>query len=471
MSIPSSGRRRHRTRKTSTQYRVTAVLAAVILCAAGMVAMIVSVAGGRSDDATRSGMRIVGEGLDLASLDALVGADRPVYRHSVVAGGVYTPDELRDVLVQDAIAATHYQGLNQNAIRTETLKQDRFAYVSYRKNDQIFWTRNKVKLSEGETVLTDGNKEIRARCGNCISETPQLPVAEVEPASVEFDQLVDDSGDPFLSAAIRSALESPSFSSGGGSRRPSVVGGGSAAGASSADAGSSALLPSGSIGGGGGVGPTSLASRPTTLASRGPSVGDGAAGSPAGPEGQPGGSLSSPGSSSTGDPDSSTAYPPSVTSSTDGAADPSGQMSSALHFRRLHFHRFRLGLPGQGRRFHLVSTHHPDSIPMPELIRLQRIYLLQPLVHRMDQGTIPSPYPCRSRACCFSWAGVPPPRSCESFAAVAECSSLPRLPYRGSDTTAFLRLEGGTFDSISELSSPGLEDRAPGAPLASTGLL
>ena len=152
--------------------------------------MIVSVAGGRSDDATRSGTRIVGEGLDLASLDAPVGVDRPIYRHSVVAGGVYTPDELRDVLVQDAIAATHYQGFNPNAVRAETVKQDRFAYVSYRKNDQIYWTRNKVKLSEGETVLTDGNKEIRARCGNCISETPQLPVAEVEPATAEFDQLV-----------------------------------------------------------------------------------------------------------------------------------------------------------------------------------------------------------------------------------------------------------------------------------------
>src|SRR5688572_17648479 len=152
MSIPSSGRHRHRTRKT--QYGVPAVLAAVILCAAGMVAMIVSVAGGRSDDGTRSGTGLLGEGLDLASLDVPVGVDRPIYRHSVVAGGVYTPDELRDVLVQDAIAATHYQGLNPSAIRTETVKQDRFVYVSYRNNDQIFWTRNKVKLSEGETVLT-----------------------------------------------------------------------------------------------------------------------------------------------------------------------------------------------------------------------------------------------------------------------------------------------------------------------------
>ncbi len=225
MSIPS-GRRRHRTRKTSTQYQIPAVLAAIILCAAGMVATIVSVAGGRSDDATRSGTRIVGEGLDLASLDTPVDVDRPIYRHSVVAGGVYTPDELRDVLVQDAIAATHYQGFNPNAVRAETVKQDRFAYVSYRKNDQIYWTRNKVKLSEGETVLTDGNKEIRARCGNCISETPQLPVAEVEPATAEFDQLVDP-GDPFLSAAIRSALGSPAF---GPTGRPGAAGGGSPAG-------------------------------------------------------------------------------------------------------------------------------------------------------------------------------------------------------------------------------------------------
>ena len=155
------------------------MLAAVILCAAAIVAMIVSVAGGRSEDGRRSGslFSFSGDRPELASLETPVGSDRPIYRLSVVPGGVYTPDELRTVLAQDAIAATHYQGLDPNAVRTETVKQARFAYVSYRKNDQIFWTRNKVRLSEGETVLTDGANEIRARCGNCISETPQLPVA------------------------------------------------------------------------------------------------------------------------------------------------------------------------------------------------------------------------------------------------------------------------------------------------------
>jgi hypothetical protein len=322
MYIPSRGRR-HRARKVSRQYAVAAVLAGIMLCGAAMVAMIVSVAGGRSDDARRSGELVTNAGLDLANLDIPVGSDRPNYRHSVVPGGVYTPDELRNVLVQDAIAANHYQGIDSSAVRVETVKQERFAYVSYRKDDQIYWTRNKVRLSEGETILTDGAQEIRARCGNCISETPQLPVAEVEPASVEFDQLADDSnGDSFLSAAIRSALESLSLSSGGGSRTPGAVGGGPAAGAPSAGAGSSALMASGSVGGGGNAGPTRLASRPTTLASGGPSFGGGAGGAALDAGGQPGDSPSSPGSPSTGDPGSPAANPPSVSGSSAGAPGP-----------------------------------------------------------------------------------------------------------------------------------------------------
>ena len=298
------------------------MLAAVMLSAAAMVAMIVMVAGGRGDDARRPGELVTGAGFELANLDLPVDSDRPNYRHSVVAGGVYNPDELRDVLVRDAIAANHYKDVNPNAVRVETVKQERFAYVSYRKDDQIYWTRNKVRLSEGETILTDGAQEIRARCGNCISETPQLPVAQVEPASGEFDQLVDDSNtstDSFLSAAIRSALEALSLSPGGRSGS-GAVGGGQAA-ATSTGAGRPALMASGGGGGGGGVGPTSLASRPATLASEDPSFSGGPAGSSVGAGAKPGDSPSSPGSSSTGGPGYS-ANPPAGGSSA-GGPDPS----------------------------------------------------------------------------------------------------------------------------------------------------
>lgn len=46
-------------------------------------------------------------------------------------------------------------------------------------------------LRQGEAIITDGTKVIRAKCGNCISPAPQLPTASDEPDVVEFDRLAD----------------------------------------------------------------------------------------------------------------------------------------------------------------------------------------------------------------------------------------------------------------------------------------
>ncbi len=61
-------------------------------------------------------------------------------------------------------------------------------YLSYRKGGSVFWTRKPVDLPPGETLLTDGVLYARARCGNQVSEYPQEPVAEVEPAEVELNE-------------------------------------------------------------------------------------------------------------------------------------------------------------------------------------------------------------------------------------------------------------------------------------------
>jgi hypothetical protein len=47
-----------------------------------------------------------------------------------------------------------------------------------------------VALRPGEQLLTDGRNEIRARCGNRISDTPQEPTAPKEPEVTEFDRAV-----------------------------------------------------------------------------------------------------------------------------------------------------------------------------------------------------------------------------------------------------------------------------------------
>jgi hypothetical protein len=62
--------------------------------------------------------------------------------------------------------------------------------MSYRVGDRVYWTKEKVTLPQGEALLTDGRSLIRARCGNCISDTPQGPTSDAEPDAVEFDRAI-----------------------------------------------------------------------------------------------------------------------------------------------------------------------------------------------------------------------------------------------------------------------------------------
>jgi len=115
---------------------------------------------------------------------------RPVFNGSVVAGGVYSLDELRAVIDRDPVAAAHYRGADLDRMNVATLTVGKAAYVSYRRGDTVRWTRERVWLKPGETVLTDGTTMIRARCGNCVSDVKQENVAEVGPVYGELDDFV-----------------------------------------------------------------------------------------------------------------------------------------------------------------------------------------------------------------------------------------------------------------------------------------
>jgi hypothetical protein len=117
---------------------------------------------------------------------------RPVFRHSVVSGGVYSADDVEAAMAQDRIVAAHYSGMNARELRVETLSEDRRVYMSYRLGDEIFWTKQRVRLPKGENILTDGVHHIRARCGNCIAFAPMAPTADAEPDEAEFDALADE---------------------------------------------------------------------------------------------------------------------------------------------------------------------------------------------------------------------------------------------------------------------------------------
>ena len=141
-------------------------------------------------------------------------ADRPTYKHSVIPGGAWDNRELAGAIGRDSVVAEHYRDLDPASMRTEILRADRLAFVSYRMGDRIYWTKQKVRISAGETILSNGDTAIRARCGNCISLEPMLPTADDEPDPAELDALLGD--DPVLASRnLSGAMIAPSVGSAG----------------------------------------------------------------------------------------------------------------------------------------------------------------------------------------------------------------------------------------------------------------
>lgn len=145
---------------------------------------------------TRQGERITSGGAALSSTRLAEDGPRrsksPVFPWSVVAGGVHTLEAVRQAVAQDPIVREHYRAINIAKLRTEQLSKARSAYVSYRKGDTIYWTRNPVWIHAEETILTDGQSTIRGRCGNMVSELPKSPIApaHLEPPSAEMDAAI-----------------------------------------------------------------------------------------------------------------------------------------------------------------------------------------------------------------------------------------------------------------------------------------
>ena len=129
---------------------------------------------------------------------------RPVYPLSVIRGGAYTAEEANAAIDRDAVVANHYAVFQRGQLNTVPSPFTKPVYVSYRRGNDIYWTRRPVALHERETLLTDGVFYARARCGNRISLTAQLPVAEEEPASDVLDD--PESDDTLPPALLDSAL-------------------------------------------------------------------------------------------------------------------------------------------------------------------------------------------------------------------------------------------------------------------------
>src|SRR6185503_73029 len=134
---------------------------------------------------TTSGETVIAPHLELEA--ARDEAPRAVYPFSVVPGGVYSPEEFADALAADAAVGAHYGDVTPAALHVENVDSPRAAYMSYRIGDQIYWTKRKLALHEGEQVLSDGSVTIRGRCGNRLSDEPMQPTSDAEPPVQAFE--------------------------------------------------------------------------------------------------------------------------------------------------------------------------------------------------------------------------------------------------------------------------------------------
>ena len=114
--------------------------------------------------------------------------DRPVYRYSVIPGGVRSGEELRAATERDRAVAQHYAGFDYERARIVELPEARAMYLSYRLRDKIYWTRRRMALRKGEKLLTDGKIMARTRCANRVSEEAQPEASPQEPPAEQLEE-------------------------------------------------------------------------------------------------------------------------------------------------------------------------------------------------------------------------------------------------------------------------------------------
>jgi hypothetical protein len=81
------------------------------------------------------------------------------------------------------VVKAHYADFNVKNAQMVRLTEDKYQYASYRKKNQVYWTKKKLRIRQGEVLLTDGESYARARCGNRLSDKPHTPVSAEEPSA------------------------------------------------------------------------------------------------------------------------------------------------------------------------------------------------------------------------------------------------------------------------------------------------
>jgi hypothetical protein len=113
--------------------------------------------------------------------------ERRIYPYSVIPGGVTSVESLRSIVQHNPEIARHLSDFDFQHARVVQVTDPRAVYVSYRIGSHIFWTTKRLTLAKGESLVTDGTRTLRGRCGNDVSDVAVEPTSAKEPPIAQLD--------------------------------------------------------------------------------------------------------------------------------------------------------------------------------------------------------------------------------------------------------------------------------------------
>ena len=182
---------RRRGRRTGTKFLVVLLFAATAAITWQFARQPVSSSPYASLNPTPIGLnQVVPSGLASQEYSAFIAGrpSRPAYLYSVIPGGIASVEELRQAMEHDPVVAREFQGFDFQRAHLVQVSEKQSMHVAYRMGDKVYWTRKKVALHPGETLISDGKIVARTRCGNRIAMTPLGPPAIVDPVEADFNE-------------------------------------------------------------------------------------------------------------------------------------------------------------------------------------------------------------------------------------------------------------------------------------------
>jgi hypothetical protein len=105
---------------------------------------------------------------------------------ALLSGGFTSVDEFQQRIANDPTLHSFFGSCSDTQASMQQLPNDILVFATFRRGEDIKWTRKQMLVRKGEYVLTFCGKTVLNRCGNLISWVPMQPSEDVPPSLLEI---------------------------------------------------------------------------------------------------------------------------------------------------------------------------------------------------------------------------------------------------------------------------------------------